>query len=119
MEAVEWIERNAAPDADVVIYAGDFNTESGDLPHRYESLVFVHDLFSHLTFIIKLFPCLSTRVVLLLLFRILTQIGRFDDSRLKFIPTYDAAGNSYRTSADARPIAIDYIMHKSGHNSSR
>ena len=52
-------------------------------------------------------------------FRILTQMGRFDDSRLKFIPTYDAAGNSYRTSADARPIAIDYIMHKSGHNSSR
>ena len=43
IEAVEWIERNAAPDADVVIYAGDFNTESGDLPHRYGSLVFVHD----------------------------------------------------------------------------
>jgi len=84
IEAVEWIERNAASDADVVIYAGDFNTESGDLPHR-----------------------------------ILTQAGRFDDSRLKFIPTYDAAGNNYRTSADARPIAIDYIMHKSGHNSSR
>ena len=40
---MEWIERNAASDADVVIYAGDFNTESGDLPHRYGSLVFVHD----------------------------------------------------------------------------
>ena len=35
MEAVEWIERSAAPDADVVIFAGDFNTESGDLPHRF------------------------------------------------------------------------------------
>ena len=34
IEAVEWIEKNAAPEADVVIYAGDFNTESGDLPHR-------------------------------------------------------------------------------------
>ena len=36
---MEWIEKNAAPDTDVVIYAGDFNTESGDLPHRYSAVL--------------------------------------------------------------------------------
>ena len=39
---MEWIERNAAPDADVIVYAGDFNTESGDLPHRYSARGFAN-----------------------------------------------------------------------------
>ena len=51
--------------------------------------------------------------------RILTGVGRFDDSRLRFVPTFDAPGNSYRTSSDARPIAIDYIMHKPGSGNAR
>ena len=41
-------------------------------------------------------------------------MGGFDDSRLRFIPTYDDPGNSYRSAPDARPIAIDYVMHKPG-----
>ena len=54
-----------------------------------------------------------------LFFRILTEIGNFDDSRLRFLATFDAPGNSYRTSSDARPIAIDYIMHKPGYGNVR
>jgi hypothetical protein len=78
VEAVDWIDQmSASSDADIVIYAGDFNTESGDLPHR-----------------------------------ILTKLGKFDDSRLRFLPTFDDSRNTYRSSPSARPIAIDYVMHK-------
>ena len=78
LEAVDWIERKSrAADTDLIIYAGDFNTESGDLPHR-----------------------------------ILTRMGGFDDSRIRFVPTYDDPRNSYKSAPDARPIAIDYVMHR-------
>ena len=34
-EAVEWIDMTAKQlGVDAIIYAGDFNTESGDLPHQ-------------------------------------------------------------------------------------
>ena len=40
LEAVNFIDASS-DGADIVIYAGDFNTESGDLPHRCEIRVIV------------------------------------------------------------------------------